>query len=261
MTDQEQPQEHQSEGAPEGASRGRDEEFWAKPVSELRMSHELPSEAVNLNVEGKRLAAMTGGFGKMWQKTYRVDLGASLTPEQVVKEWKENFATFWPKAGRFYGPLTAISPGDVALLNLKVGGPAKLSTGIFVLYADDVSFSFVNPEGHMFVGMITFSAAAEAGATTAQVQALIRAGDPLYELMMPIAIHRQEDKFWKGTLENLAKHFGVESKAEMSRSVVDRKRQWSHWRNIKSNAAMRTMLHSLNAPFRAIAKPFRRRAA
>ncbi len=237
--------------------KGRDEEFWAKPVSELRVGHDLPEGAVNLNVEGKRLAAMTGGFGKMWQKTYRIALeGASVTPERVVKEWKENFATFWPKAAKFYGPLTAISPGDVALLNLKVGGPAKLSTGIFVLYADDVSFSFVNPEGHMFVGMITFSASEAEGVTTAQVQALIRAGDPMYELMMPIAIHRQEDKFWKGTLQNLARHFGVEGRADMSRTVVDRKRQWSHWRNIRSNAAIRTMLHSLGAPFRV----FRRRS-
>lgn len=44
----------------------RDKEYWAKPVSELSVGHDLPPEAVNLNVEGKRLAAMTGGFGKMW---------------------------------------------------------------------------------------------------------------------------------------------------------------------------------------------------
>ncbi|HYZ93960.1 MAG TPA: hypothetical protein VFA34_16430 [Actinomycetota bacterium] len=241
MTEEQEPQQ----------IKGRDEDFWAKPVSELRVGHEVPKDAINLNVEGKRLAAMTGGFGKMWQKTYKIALeGASVTPEKVVKEWKQGFAGFWPKAGKFYGPLTEISPGDVALLNLKVGGPAKLSTGIFVLYADDVSFSFVNPEGHLFAGMITFSASDEGGTTTAQVQALIRAGDPFYELMMPLAIHRQEDKFWKGTLQNLARHFGVEGRAEMSRTVVDKKRQWSQWRNIKSNAALRTLLHSLTRPFR-----------
>lgn len=250
----------QSETPPEPTSR--DAAFWAKPVSELRVSHELPAEAINLNVEGKRLAGMAGGFGKMWQKTYRVDLvGSGLQPEQVVKEWKENFPTFWPKKGKFYGPLTAISPGDVALLNLSVGGPAKLSTGIFVLYADDVSFSFINPEGHMFAGMITFSAHQSDNVTSAQVQALIRASDPMYELMMPVALHRQEDKFWKQTLQNLAKHLGVDAEAEMSRVLVDRKRQWEHWRNIRSNAAIRSMLYSLGAPFRAIAKPFRRKRA
>ena len=228
----------------------RDKDYWAKPVSELSVSHDLPAEALNLNVEGKRLAGMTGGFGKMWQKTYRIDLGPRVTPEQVVKEWKEHFAEFWPEVGRFFGPLTSIAPGDVALLNLKLGGPAKLSTGIFVLYADDVSFSFVNPEGHIFVGMITFSASEVEGATHAQVQALIRAGDPLYEVMMPIQIHRKEDKFWTGTLSNLAKHFGVEAQPEMSRTVVDRKRQWSQWKNIKTNAAVRTLMHTLGAPLR-----------
>ena len=231
----------------------RDAESWAKPVSELSVSHELPPEAINLNVEGKRLAAMTGGFGKMWQKTYRIPLeGTSVTPEEVVAAWRKDFRSFWPKKGRFYGPITEISPGDVALLNLSVGGPAKLSTGIFVLYADDVSFSFVNPEGHIFVGMITFSADRKDGLTYAQVQALIRAGDPLYELMMPIAVHRNEDRFWKQTLENLAKHFGSSGKAELTRVCVDRKRQWSQWRNIRSNAAIRTMVHSLGTPVRAM---------
>src|SRR5438067_9677746 len=175
----------------------RDSAYWAKPVSELHIAHEVPEGAINLNVEGKRLASMAGGFGKMWQKTYRVRIeGAHVDPAHVVKTWKENFASFWPKAGRFYGPLTSISPGDVALLNLSIGGPAKLSTGIFVIYADDETFSFVNPEVHMFAGMITFSASSVGGVTVAQVQALIRAGDPLYELGMPV-IHRREDRFWK----------------------------------------------------------------
>jgi hypothetical protein len=236
----------------------RDSAFWAKPVAELHLTHDLPAEALNLNVEGKRLASMAGGFGKMWQKTYNVRLeGAHVCPTDDVKSWKENFATYWPKAGRFYGPLTSISPGDVALLNLSIGGPAKLSTGIFVIYADDESFSFVNPEGHMFAGMITFSASSVDNVTVAQVQALIRAGDPFYEMMMPV-IHRKEDHFWKGTLQNLAKSFGTDAKAEMSRTLIDRKRQWSQWRNIRSNSAIRTLLHTLNTPFRAIASPFKR---
>ncbi len=239
----------------------RDEGFWAKPVSELKVGHEMPADAINLNVEGKRLAAMSGGFGKMWQKTYKIDLpGTSASPEDVVRAWKENFASFWPKAAKFYGPMTSLSPGDVAVLNLKVGGGAKLSTGIFVLYADDTSFSFINPEGHMFAGMITFSATAPEGVTRAQVQALIRAGDPLYEMGMPV-MHRKEDKFWTGTLQNLAAHFGVKGKASIEKVCVDNKRQWSEWRNLRKNAGVRTALHSAGAPFRALAKPFKRRPA
>jgi hypothetical protein len=235
-------------------------ESWAKPVSSLHISHELPDKAINLNVEGKRLAGMNAGFGRMWQKTYTIPIAAPhVSPQQVVKVWRENFGQFWPKAGRFYGPLTSISPGDVALLNLSIGGPAKLSTGIFVLYADDVSFSFINPEGHLFAGMITFSASEVDGVTVAQVQALIRASDPFYELTMPVT-HRKEDRFWRGTLRNLAHAFGVDAQPEMTSTLIDKKRQWSHWRNIKNNAAMRSMFHTAKAPFRAVASPFRRSA-
>jgi hypothetical protein len=33
-----------------------------------------------------------------------------------------------------------------------VGGGMKLSTGVFVLYADEDSFTFMTPQGHMFAG-------------------------------------------------------------------------------------------------------------
>lgn len=230
---------------------GRDEANWAKPVEELRLSGDLPPGAINLNVEGKRLAGMAGGFGKLWQKTYKISLaGSTATPQDVVRLWKDHFPEFWPKGANFYGSLTGIAPGETALLNLKVGGPAKLSTGIFVLYADDVSFSFINPEGHMFAGMITFSAHEENGATVAQVQALIRASDPFYELNMPLVLHRKEDKFWAQTLQNLAARFGVQATSEMTRVCVDRKRQWSQWKNIRKNAGIRSMAYSVTKPFR-----------
>jgi hypothetical protein len=33
-----------------------------------------------------------------------------------------------------------------------------------------------------------------------QVQVLLRAGDPLYELALPLGGHRKEDRFWQHTL-------------------------------------------------------------
>lgn len=241
--------------------KSRDEAYWAKPVSELHVSQDLPPEAVNLNVEGRRVAGMTGGFGKMWQVTYRIRLdGTNVTPEDVIKVWKENFASFWPKKSRFFGPIAAISPGDVALLNVRAGG-VKLSTGILVLYADDVSFSFMTPEGHMFNGMITFSAHTEEGVTVAQVQGLIRAQDPMYELGMTFGGKGAEDRMWLHTLQSLAAHFGVETRATVNRVCVDKRRQWNQWRNIKKNAAMRSGLHMLGAPIRALKRPFTRKRA
>jgi hypothetical protein len=247
---------------PDGPSKGRDEVFWAKPVEGLHIDQDLPEDAVNLNVEGKRLAGLTGGFGKMWQKTYQVALGGhEIAPERVIKEWKENFPSFWPKGSVFYGPMAEISPGDVALLNLKMPGRVKMSTGVLVLYADEESFTFMTPEGHQFNGMITFSARHEGEETVAQAQALIRAQDPLYELAMILGGHRKEDKHWEHTLEALARHLGVGAKATSQRTCVDRKRQWSAVGNIKHNAGIRSVLHALAGPFRALAKPFRRRAS
>src|SRR5438132_4299062 len=166
--------------ADQEARKSRDEAYWAKPMAEFHVG-EVPAEAVNLNVEGRRVAAMAGGFGKMFQVTYKIRLeGTDATPQDVVTVWKANFASFWPKKNKFFGSTAPIAPGDVALLNVKTGG-VKTSTGILVLYADDESFSFMTPEGHMFNGMITFSAFDAGGVTVAQVQGLIRAQDPMYE--------------------------------------------------------------------------------
>ncbi|MEX2393439.1 MAG: hypothetical protein WD826_03055, partial [Actinomycetota bacterium] len=227
----------------------------------LHLEHEIPSDAVNLNVEGRRVAGVAGGFGKMWQKTYSVRIaGTNVTPERVIKTWKEHFPDFWPKNARFFGPMASVTPGDVALLNLKGPGGVKLSTGIIVVYADDTSFSFMSPEGHMFNGMITFSARPDEGAVVAQAQMMIRAQDPLYELGMTFGGHGKEDKHWTYTLEHLAKSFGADVKATAERTVVDKRRQWKHFGNITRSAAIRSGMYAMGAPFRAIAKPFKRRA-
>jgi len=240
------------------ARKSRDEAYWAKPMDQFHVG-EVPAEAVNLNVEGRRVAAMAGGFGRMFQVTYKIRLdGADVTPQDVVRVWKERFASFWPRKNKFFGSTQPIAPGDVALLNVKTGG-VKTSTGILVLYADDESFSFMTPEGHMFNGMITFSAFTDqGGVTNAQVQGLIRAQDPMYEVGMMLGGKGAEDRMWLHVLKQLAAYFGVEARATVQRVVVDRKRQWEHWRNIKKNAAMRSGLHMAGAPIRALRKPFTR---
>ncbi len=225
----------------------RDEAHWAKPVSEFHVAHDLPADAVNLNVEGRRVAGLAGGFGKMWQKTYRIRFpGSDVSPEDVIRVWREHFRYFWPKQAHFYGPDAPVAPGDVALLNMTMPGGIKMSTGILVVYVDDESFSFMSPEGHMFNGMITFSArrakTVEGEETVVQAQAIIRAQDPLYELAMMFGGHRKEDKHWKHTLESLARYFGIEAKAEMDRVLVDKRRQWKYFGNIRRSAALHPIL-------------------
>jgi len=218
---------------------------WAKPVDKLKVS-ESPKEAINLNVEGRQLSGLTHGFGQLWQKTYKVRLsGIEVTPQEVISAWKTNFPKFWPKGNDLYVPLTGIQPGEVGLINLTAPGGLKLSTGIMVIYADDVSFSFMTPEGHMFAGMITFSAYEQDNSTVAQVQALIRANDPIYELSFRMGFgHKSEDVFWAATLTNLATHLGASNpQPSQSNSLVDPRIQWNEWRNIWHNAGIRSGLY------------------
>ena len=223
----------------------RDAAHWAKPVSTLHVEH-VPDGAANL-VEGKRLLGPIQGFGQMWQKTHRVRLeGLALSPAEVMTTWKEHFPEFWPDGSDFYPSLTGIEPGEVALV--KAAGPAglKLSTGVMVLYADDESFTEMTPEGHMFAGWITFSAHDQDGVTVAQAQVLMRAQDPLTELGLMLGGHRVENRFWEGTLANLATYLGVAEPAVETKVIcVDRKRQWSKFGNIRHSVAIRSMLHAL----------------
>jgi hypothetical protein len=218
---------------------------WAKPMDTLSMG-EMPAEAINLNVTGRRMSGPLNGFGQMWQKTYRIQLSdKEVAPTDVIKVWKAKFPEFWPDGNRFYGSIEGVAPGDVALLNLSMPGGMKVSTGIRVIYADDESFAFMTPEGHMFGGMITFSAEEMAGGTTVQIQALIRASDPIYEMGCRLGFaHKLEDKFWHGTLTNLATYLGTTNAPVTQQNVcVDKRMQWAQASNVWHNAAVRTAVY------------------
>jgi hypothetical protein len=221
---------------------------WAKPVGRLQTG-EVSREAMNLNVSGRALTGPMKGFGQMWQKTYRVRLsGVEITPQELIKTWKQKFPDFWPEGNYFYGSLRGIEPGEVAVLNLAMPaspGAMKLSTGIMVIYVDDESFSFMTPEGHIFAAMITFSAYEEDGTTVVQIQALIRASDPIYELGCRVGVtHKMEDEFWHGTLSNLARYTGVSAPhVTQQNTLVDNKVQWKEAKNIWHNSAIRSTLY------------------
>ena len=231
----------------------RDAAYWAQQAATLKVSH-VPTGALNLNVEGKRVVGPLQGFGQMWRKTYRVFLhGASVQPMEVIKTWKERFRSFWPKGNRFYAPLTGIAPGEVALINASLGAGMELSTGVLVLYADEESFTLMTPQGHVFAGWITFSAYEEDDCIIAQVQLLIRANDPLYEAGLRLFAHKAEDRLWQRTLEALATHFEVaEAKVETNVVCLDPRLQWSQAGNIWHNAGIRTMMYKMSAPLRWI---------
>lgn len=208
----------------------------------------------------RRLTGPVQGFGKMWQKSYR--MRAQVEPEAAIATWKAHFPEFWPKGNRFAGALTGINPGDVALLDLAIGGGVKLSTGVFVLYADAESFTLMTPQGHMFAGWITLSAEREGDDTIVQAQVLMRGNDPIYELGMIFGGHKKEDRFWAATMAALGNRLGVPDPAVETTSIcVDAKRQWRHARNIWHNSAVRSVLQTIAVPVTGLGRMLRRTKA
>jgi len=219
----------------------QDAAHWARYVETLK----APEGVVSPNVEGRRPMSPLQGFGKMWQKTFRVRLeGAGVSPAEVVRTWRERFPEISGFGKGFRVPSGGLVPGAVALLG---GG----LTGVMVLYADEESFTYMTPEGHPFSGWITFSASREEdGATVAQAQLLVRANDPIYELMMVVGMNRAENIQWQSTLRKLAAHFGADGRVETRVTCVDPKRQWRRYKNVRHNALVLSALHVLTAPLR-----------
>jgi hypothetical protein len=237
-----------------GAPNNRDAANWAGPVD--RLSAAGVAGARDDAVSGKRVTGPLQGFGQLWQKTFRVALeGVDVTPQAVIAIWKDRFPTFWPKSQRFYAPLSGIAPGEVALMEISPvpGAPVTFSTGIMVLYADDESFTFMTPEGHMLSAWITFSAERRGDVTIIQAQALERPSDPLDEVAYMLGGNRMNNNFWRQTLENLARHVGVaEPVVDMQIVCIDRNRQWRHVRNLRNSASIRSARRTLTAPLRKL---------
>jgi hypothetical protein len=245
-----------SSPAETSAVTARDASYWAQPVGRLT-APSVPRGGVSLNVDGRRLLSPVQGFGRLWRKTYSIRLsGASVTPAEAAAVWKRDFGTFWPKGNYCFGGPGGIAPGEVQVLNLTLMPGVKLYTGLMVIYADETSFCFLTAEGHMFGGLITFRAVDDGGTTVLQVQPLIRASDPLYELTLRLGVGgRMEDRFWLQTLKTVAASFGVEADASLETTLIDPSIQWSRAANIWQNAAIRTTFYRLAAPLRWLRRP------
>jgi len=217
---------------------------WAAKVDRLQVARRAGVRGTN--VAGRQLTGPVQGFGKMWQKTYRMEVGSEIRPQDAIAVWRAHFPEFWPKGNRFAGAVTGINPGDVALLDLAMGGGVKLSTGVFVLYADEQSFTLMTPQGHMLAGWITFSAERVGDLTAVQAQVLMRSNDPIYEIAMALGGHRKEDQFWTATMTALAERLGVRGAQIEVRSIcIDSRRQWRHAGNVWHNSMVRSVLQTM----------------
>jgi Domain of unknown function (DUF1990) len=243
-----------------GEPRRSDVGNWAVSSGPLAVGQDRGDAVANAwGISGRQLTGPMQGFGRLWQRTYVLEIGRVATAQEAVAEWRAHFGEFWPKGNRFYGALEGIKPGDVAPISVAAGGGLRLTTGVLVLYADDESFTFMTPQGHMFAGMITFSAYEVEGRTVIQTQVLIRPNDPIYELGMPV-MRRMEDRFWAATMRNLATRLGAPAgHVDVTSVVVDRKRLWRNAGNVRYNAGIRSTLHLAVAPLHFIVRKLRHR--
>jgi len=230
---------------------------WAQPVSKLKVP-EMPTKAINLNVEGRRVVGPVEGFGQMWQKTYRLRLvGAKTTPAEAIAVLKENFPKFQPPENHFYPSSAGIKPGEIVLIDSSTpGGPVY--TGVMILYADDLSFTFITPQGHPESGWVTFTAFEENGATVIQIQGLARASDPVYEIAFRLAGSKLQERIWRHVLTSLANHLGANPEVQVQKTCIDTGMQWSEAKNIWYNAQIRSLLYTMSAPLRRVRNKTRR---
>ncbi len=227
------------------------EETWATPVAKMTVS-ELPTGAVNLNVEGRQPVSPLQGFGPLWQKTYRIRIrGVQTSAPEVMKVWKEKFPEFQPKGNRFYPPAGGVRSGAIIFIESAVSvWPGKLpgipiSSGVRVIYNDDVCFTIMTPQGFPESGWNSFSTFDEDGEIWAQVQSMARTGDPIYEFGFRfMGGSRFQEETWQHVLQAVAAHFGVvDEPVQIIRTCVDPRLQWREVKNVWQNAMIRSMVH------------------
>ncbi|MDD5170985.1 MAG: STAS domain-containing protein [Syntrophales bacterium] len=232
-----------SAGPPAG-DHGSPVPGWAKYVERLSV-RDIPKEVMNINVNGRRMTSPVKGFGRLWEKKYRLRLKTtSLEPREIVSIWRAEFPDFWPKGNYiFTSGHAAICPGTSAVLNLTLPGGLVMATGLMVIYADETSFSFTTIQGHILSGWITFGSFQEESAVIIQVNPIFRASDPLMELGMRFGAARQEDQFWHATLGNLARRLGVQGEISQQDVLIDPHIQWNEFKNLWYNPAIRSSLY------------------
>ena len=231
---------------------------WAKSTPVIEVG-QVPPGATNINIEGRRRSGALQGFGRLWQKTYRMRLvGVDKNSSEIMQIWKAKFAEFQPPENHFYPPMTGIKPNDVLFISAKVpafpGSPSILpvSSGVTVLYVDENQFTVMTPEGFPVSGWNTFSVMEdEDDVPVAQVQSLERSSDPIYEIFdRYFGSAGQQEMIWKSVLSNLAAHFGIQGEVTFNKFCVDPKVQWGAAKNIWKNAGARTMIYTITSPLR-----------
>jgi hypothetical protein len=213
---------------------------WAPLVERIKVT-EKPEGAMLRNMDNRRLQPQINVFGKMWQKTFWLMIDKpELTPKDVITKLMQNFVVFQIPENFFYPTSKGLSPGALVFIDSKTPG-GIVSTGIYVLYVDDTSFTYITPQGHPEAGWITFSAREQDEKIRLQIQGLVRAADPFYELAYAIAGQAFQEKIWLNVLTQMAKHLAIEDNGQMVKYKPADNWQCCRAGNIWYNAQIRTL--------------------
>jgi hypothetical protein len=231
----------------------RDAGNWAEQGTDLHVT-DAPANAINLNVEGRRVVGPMQGFGPLWQKTYQVRLPVDrVAPTELVQYWKDHFGELQPRQNRFYAPRSGVTPGQVVLMNASAQG-LPVNSGLLILYADNESFTFMTPQGCPEAGWITCSSFEEEGATVAQVRTQGRSNDPIFEFGFRLFGARQQERIWSYVLAQLASRYEVSTVATIDRARLDPRMQWNRAGNVWHNATIRSFVYMCLLPARSVAR-------
>ena len=110
------------------------------------------------------------------------------------------------------------------------------------MYSDDLSFTFVTPQGHPESGWVSFSAYSEGDRTVAQITGLARAGDPIFEAAFRLVGSKMQVRIWTHVLASLAAYLGVPANISYDGRCADPELQWNQASNITYNAQIVTLL-------------------
>jgi len=251
----------------DGDSPDRRPPAWAAPVETLSVRNP-PAGAVNKNVDGRTLSGPLQGFGPLWEKRYRIRLvDRSITPEDAIGTFRDNFPRFQPRQNRFFPGPAGITPGATVIINAATPG-GTIATGVWVLHGTADTFTFMTPQGHPESGWVTFRAFREQATpesgwvtfrafreqatTVVEIVGFARSGDPLYELGFRIAGSRLQESIWRHVLTALGNHLGSATAVEMENHCVAPDLRWNRAGNIRYNAQGHTLFHSLTRSIRGI---------
>ncbi|MFC2041901.1 STAS domain-containing protein [Chloroflexota bacterium] len=213
---------------------------WAPNMHRLLVT-EKPEGALAKNMDGRRVIGQLQGFGPMWEKTYWIEIkNPAIKKQDIMLAMREHFVEFQIPENAFYPTSKGLAPGEMIFIDSRTPG-GIVSTGVMVLYMDDRSFTFITPQGHPEAGWITFSVDEREDLVYVQIQGLVRASDPFFEVAFTIAGSKFQENIWKHVLSSLAKYVGVEDNVQIKKYRPATDLQWTKAGNIWYNSQIRSL--------------------